>query len=81
MKYLSGIMKIQKILKSLIIIIFVLFIITELSNAATYVSYRSPYSSTNNSISSADEEMINTWMVIIGGIYAWWYFNRDKSKR
>ncbi|RWS48377.1 hypothetical protein CKA56_14140 [Arcobacter venerupis] len=79
MRYSSEIMKIQKNLKSLIIIISMLFIITELSNAATYIQYRSstPY---NNSITSADEEMFFTWIVIIGGIYGWWYFSRDKSR-
>lgn len=70
----------QIFFKSLIIIIFMLFTITELSDAATSVGYRTPTMINNDSITSEDEEIFVTWFVIIGGIYSFWYFNRNKSK-
>jgi len=54
--------------------------ITEIADATTYVAYRTPTMTNNNSMTSKDEEILFTWLIIIGGIYSLWYFNRDKSK-
>lgn len=67
--------KMRKIL-SISFIMFV--IIIEQSVAAASYSYRTPMAD-SYPFSSEDEELFITLSVIVGGIYAWWYFNREKK--
>lgn len=57
-----------------------LFMITEIADTSNYVAYRTPTMTNNNSITSKDEEILFTWLIIIASIYDLWYFSKDKSK-